>query len=89
MLRACVYCMLSQGHASVLFEGPLCISAFYLLVSFLVFVSSFVFLAFFFVLFFFLVVMLSLELCKCSPDIFLSSRVRSIGMATAYIAGYG
>ena len=34
------------------------------------------------------VLMLSLELCRCSSDVFLSSRPRT-GLATTYIAGYG
>ena len=34
------------------------------------------------------VLMLSLKLCRCSSDIFLSSRPR-IELATAYITGYG
>ena len=32
--------------------------------------------------------LLSLELCRCSSDIFLSSRPR-IGLASTYITGYG
>ena len=32
--------------------------------------------------------MLSLELCRCSSDLFLSSRPRA-GLATTYITGYG
>ena len=37
-----------------------------------------------------IVFMLSLELCRCSSDIFLSSRPRtySTGLATRYITGY-
>ena len=34
-----------------------------------------------------LVCMVSLELCRCSSDIFLSSRPRT-GLATTYITGY-
>ena len=33
--------------------------------------------------------MLSLELCKCSSDIYLSTRPRTTGLATTYITGYG
>ena len=34
------------------------------------------------------VFLLSLELCRCSSDLFLSSRPRT-GLATTYITGYG
>ena len=37
--------------------------------------------------FLFVVDMLSLELCRCSSDIFLFSRPRT-GLATTYITGY-
>ena len=36
---------------------------------------------------FFVLFMLSLELCRCPSDIFLSSRPRT-GLATTYITGY-
>ena len=39
-------------------------------------------------LFVFVFVLLSLELCRCSSDLFLSSRPRT-GLATTYITGYG
>ena len=41
----------------------------------------------FFLTFFFFFFMLSLELCRCSSDIFLSSRPRT-GLAATYITGY-
>ena len=52
-------------------------------------ILSFLFLSLFcrFCLCFFLF-LLSLELGRCSSDLFLSSRPR-IGLATTYIAGYG
>ena len=34
------------------------------------------------------VFMISLELCRCSSDLFMSSRPRT-GLATTYITGYG
>ena len=48
-------------------------------------IGSFLFIVF--VLFLFLVFMLSLELCRCSSDLFLSSRPRT-GLATTYITVY-
>ena len=33
--------------------------------------------------------LLSLELCRCSSDLFLPSRPRCTGLATTYITGYG
>ena len=41
-----------------------------------------------YVLFLILICLLSLELCRCSSDLFLSSRPRT-GLATTYITGYG
>ena len=50
---------------------------------------SFLFVVFVLFLFCFcFVFVLSLELCRCSSDLFLSSRPRT-GLATTYITGYG
>ena len=50
---------------------------------------SFIFVVFFLFCFCFVSAsMLSLELCRCSSDLFLSNRLRT-GLATTYITGYG
>ena len=48
----------------------------------------FSFCRFCFVSLFIYLFLLSLELCRCSSDLFLSSRPRT-GLATTYVTGYG
>ena len=68
-------------------ECPSSIFFLYVLCVIVPFFLSFLF--YFFVLFFVLfLIMLSLELCRCPSDIFLSSRPRT-GLATTYITGFG
>ena len=80
-LRACTRaCM---RHVSVIFMGSPRVPASHL--SFLVFAFCWWFSLSFLTCFCF---MLLLELCRCSSDLFLSSRPR-IGSVATYITGYG
>ena len=77
MARGWHYTKLSLSSALPYFFSGMC------------FVLLFLSLCVVFVLFLFCFVsMLSLELCRCSSDLFLSSRPRT-GLATTYITGYG
>ena len=82
-----------MGQAPVIlyeFPGRLCIVPIlsFLTFDFLLYFSLFRFLSFYGFSALFLFYMLSLELRKCSSDIFLSSRPRT-GLTTAYVIGYG
>ena len=60
---------------------------FYLFLARVLCHCSFLFVVYVF-FFCFVFLLSSLELCRCSSDIFLSSRPRT-GLATTYITGYG
>ena len=75
MARGWHYAKLSQSSALSLFFSGMCILLF-------LFLSLCRFCLFLFFL------LLSLELGRCSSDLFLSSRPRT-GLATTYITGYG
>ena len=75
MARGWHYAKLSLSNAPSLSVSGICILLF-LFLSLCRFLCVRVFL------------LLSLELCGCSSDIFLSSRPRT-GLATTYITGYG
>ena len=74
MARGWHYAKLSLSNAPRLSFSGLCILLFLFLSPFVVFVCVFL--------------LLSLELGRCSSDLFLSSRPRT-GLATTYITGYG
>ena len=84
MARGWHYTKLSLSSALLLTFSGMCI--FIVVPFFLSFLFCFVMFFFLFSFFFFL--LLSLELCGCPSDLFLSSRPRT-GLATTYITVYG
>ena len=87
----CIMDDVCHRHAFVLCDGfpaHLCILPILSDICFLLFSSLFIF--FLSRFYFFIIIMPRLELCRCSPDIFLSSRLLT-GLANNayYITGYG
>ena len=80
MARGWHYAKLSLSNAPRLSLSDLCILLFLFL--------SFLFVAFFLCVCVCVFLLLSLELGRCSSDLFLSSRPRT-GLATTCITGYG
>ena len=80
MARGWHYTKLSLSGALLLSFSGMCILLLFLSFCRFCFFVSLCSLFLFFIL-------LSLELCRCSSDLFLSSRPR-IGLATTYITGY-
>ena len=88
--RLALYQTLSIKCPSSIFfrQHVLCVTVPFFLSFFVLFLFLFCFCFCFVVVFvLFLFFMLSLELCRCSSDLFLSSRLRT-GLATTYITGY-